>query len=42
VPYSGRVGEKTQAVKVELSEGQFKKIFGSDIKSERPGSTSSL
>jgi hypothetical protein len=32
------VGEKTEAVKVELSEGQFKKLFGSDIKSDRSGS----
>jgi len=34
------VGDKTEAVKVELSEGQFKKLFGSDIKSE-PASKSS-
>jgi len=32
------VGAKTEAVKVELSEGQFKKLFGSDIKSIRSSS----
>jgi len=34
------VGEKTEGVKVELSEGQFKKLFGSDIKSDRVSSSS--
>jgi hypothetical protein len=35
------VGEKTSGVKVELSEGQFKKLFGGDIKSARPSTSSS-
>jgi hypothetical protein len=34
------VGEKTEAVKVELSEGQFKKLFGGDIKSAPAKSSS--
>jgi hypothetical protein len=34
------VGEKVEAVKVELSEGQFKKLFGSDVRSAPPKSSS--